>query len=121
MIGGGVGHGVPAEDANLGITAAFDDPRQPVVATGLVGNGKARARRWAVVGMPALAGGGLLDLNAERPTDLGEIESLPVPRAQRPFGLQRQRHYLLNPLAADRISEEWCAEEAVGQACGDVG
>ena len=69
--------------------------------------------------MPALARGGLLDLDAQRPVDLGQVASSPIPRAQRPLGLERHRHHLLDPLAADRVAEERGAEQAVGQAGGD--
>ena len=52
--------------------------------------------------------------------DLAEVARGPIVGAQRPAGLKRLRHHLLDPLAADRISEERGAEQAVGQA-GDEG
>ena len=52
--------------------------------------------------------------------DLAEVARAPIVGAQRPAGLKRQRHHLLDPLGADRISEERGAEQAVGQA-GDEG
>ena len=48
--------------------------------------------------------------------DLPKVARAPIVGAQRPAGLQRLRHHLLDPLAADRISEERGAEQAVGQA-----
>ena len=52
--------------------------------------------------------------------DLAEVARAPIVGAQRPAGLKRLRHHLLDPLAADRISEVRDAEQAVGQA-GDEG
>ena len=52
--------------------------------------------------------------------DLPKVARAPIVGAQRPAGLKRQRHHLPDPLAADRISEERGAEEALGQA-GDEG
>ena len=63
---------------------------------------------------------GLIDLDACGAADLPEVARAPIVGAQRPAGLKRQRHHLLDPLAADRISEEQGAEQAVGQA-GDEG
>ena len=55
-----------------------------------------------------------------RAADQPEVARAPIVGAQRPAGLKRLRHHLLDPLAADRISEERGAEQAVGQA-GDEG
>lgn len=120
VVGGGVGDGVPAEDEDVGVAAGVGDPGLTFVAAGLVGNGKARAGRRAVVVVPALAGGGLLDLDPQRPAHLLQIARPPIVRAQGPIGLQRLRHHLLDQLAADGVAEERGAEQAVGQA-GDEG
>ena len=52
--------------------------------------------------------------------DLAEVARAPIVGAQRPAGLKRPRHHLLDPLAADRMAEERGAEQAMGQA-GDEG
>ena len=52
--------------------------------------------------------------------DLPEVARAPIVGAQRPAGLKRLRHHLLHAVAADRISEERGAEQAMGQA-GDEG
>lgn len=101
MIGGGVGDGVPAEDEDLCVAAGFGDPRHAFPATGFVGDREARTRRGAVVGVPTLAGGGLLYLDAKRPADLLQVASLPIVGAQRPLGLELLRHHLLDILATD--------------------
>ena len=73
-----------------------------------------------VVGVPALAGGGLLDLDPRRAAywlqigHLLQIARPPIVRAQRPLRLQRLRHHLLDQLATDRVAEERGAEQAVG-------
>ena len=131
MVGGGVGDGVPAEDEKVGVAARLGDPGLAFPVTGLVGNGKARAGlgawgRGAVVGVPALAGGGLLDLDPQRTFHrlqvghLPQIARPPIVRAQHPVRLQRLRHHLLDQLATNRVAEERGAEQAVGQA-GDEG
>ena len=53
--------------------------------------------------------------------DLPEVVRAPIVGAQRPAGLKRRRHHLLDPLAADRIAEERGAEQAVGQAGDERG
>ena len=70
--------------------------------------------------MPALPCRRLLDLDARAAADLPEVARAPIVGAQRPAGLKRLRHHLLDPLAADRMAEERGAEQAVGQA-GDEG
>jgi len=76
--------------------------------------------------VPALAGGGLLDLDPQRVAyrlhigHLLQIARRPVVRTQRPLRLKRLRHHLLDQLATDDIAEERGAEQAVGQA-GDEG
>ena len=120
MVGGGVGDGVPAEDEQFGVAAWLGDPGRAFVAAGLVRDGKARAGRRAVVGVPALAGGGLLDLDPQWPANLLQIARPPIAGAQRPLRLQRLRHHLLDQLTADRVAEERGAEQAVGQV-GDEG
>ena len=62
--------------------------------------------KGAVVGVPALAGGGLLDLDPQRTAHLSQVGDLlqiarpPIVGAQRPLRLQRLRHHLLDQLAA---------------------
>ena len=73
-----------------------------------------------VVGVPALAGGGLLDLDSQRPAYLLQIARPPIVREQRPLRFQRLRHHLLGLFAADGLAEEWGAEQAESQA-GDEG
>ena len=114
VVGGVVGDGVPGEDEELGVARTFGDPASRFVAPGLVSDRKDRAGWRAGVAMPALARGGLLDLDAERPVELGQVAGPPIPRAQRPLGLQRHRHHLLDPLAADRVAKERCTEQSAG-------
>ena len=58
--------------------------------------------------------GGLLDLDAEWAVGLLQVTRSPVPGAQLPLRLKRQRHHLLDQLPADRVADERGAEEAPG-------
>ena len=119
VVGGVVGDGVPSKHEDLGVAAGFSDPCRAFPAAGLGGDGEAGARGRGEGGMPALAGGGLLDLDAERAVDLFQVKRRPVPGAQLPLRFKRQRHHLLDQLAANVVADERSAEDALGEACGD--
>ena len=114
VVGGVVSDGEPGKHEDLGVAAGVGDPCRAFPAAGLGGDGEAGARGRGEGGVPALAGGGLLDLDAERAVGPLQVERRPVAGAQLPLGLKRHRHHLLDQLAADRVKDERGAEEAVG-------
>ena len=54
------------------------------------------------------------DLDAERAVGLLQVKRRPVPGAQLPLRLKRNRDHLLDQLAANVVADERGAEEAVG-------